>query len=242
MNTDPLCPPVSRRTAIGGVMAGTAALSLPGIVQADTSGPFLHGVASGDPDATSIVLWTRVTATGGVTLVGEIAGDPDFATIMARAELPTGPDSDHTVKWLAHGLAPGQAYYYRFKLGTAISPTGRARTLPTGRLDRLGIALASCSNYAFGYFNAYETIAHDPSVDFVLHTGDYIYEYGHDGWGDDVASTIGRRHDPAHEIVSLSDYRRRHAQYKTDAGAQAMHAAHTFLACWDDHESANNPW
>lgn len=242
MNTDPLCPTVSRRTAIGGVVAGTAFLSLPAIAQAENSGPFRHGVASGDPDATSVVLWTRVTATGDVKLVVEIARDPDFTTITAQAEFPTGPESDHTAKWLARGLAPGEAYYYRFRLGTAVSPTGRARTLPTGSLDRLGIALASCSNYAFGYFNAYETIAHDPSVDFVLHTGDYIYEYGHDGWGDEVARTIGRRHDPAHEIVSLSDYRCRHAQYKTDAGSQAMHAAHTLLACWDDHESANNPW
>lgn len=228
--------------AIGGVVAGTTALSLPGMAQAEDSGPFRHGVASGDPDATSVVLWTRVTATGDVTLVGEIAHDPDFTTISAQAELSTGPESDHTAKWLARGLAPGEVYYYRFRFGSAVSPTGRARTLPTGSLERLGIALASCSNFAFGYFNAYETIAHDPSVDFVLHTGDYIYEYGQDGWGDDVARSLGRRHDPAHEIFSLSDYRRRHAQYKTDAGAQAMHAAHTFLACWDDHESANNPW
>ena len=114
--------------------------------------------------------------------------------------------------------------------------------MPTGSLDRLGIALASCSNYAFGHFNAYEAMARDASIDFVLHTGDYIYEYGHGSWGDNVARTIGRRHDPAHEIVSLSDYRRRFAQYRTDTGAQAMHAAHSFMACWDDHESTNNPW
>lgn len=209
---------------------------------AATDGPFRHGVASGDPDATSVVLWTRVTTSGDVTLVGEVAHDPDFTAITASTQLPTGPDRDHTVKWLAHGLEAGQTYYYRFRLGGAVSPTGRARTLPSGKLDRLGIALASCSNFAFGYFNAYEAIARDPAVDFVLHTGDYIYEYGQDGWGDEAGKALGRRHDPAHEITSLSDYRRRHAQYKTDAGAQAMHAAHTFLACWDDHESANNPW
>jgi alkaline phosphatase D len=136
----------------------------------------------------------------------------------------------------------GGTWYYRFRVDSEVSPTGRARTLPTGRLDRLGIALASCSNFAFGYFNAYEAIAHDAAVDLVLHTGDYIYEYGQDGWGDETARALDRRHDPAHEIVSLSDYRRRHAQYKSDAGAQAMHAAHSFIACWDDHESANNPW
>lgn len=238
----PLQSPITRRTTLGSLAAGTAALSLPDIAWAGNAGPFRHGVASGDPDANSVVLWTRVTTSGDVTLVGEIAADLAFTVIAARAEIVTGPDRDHTVKWLASGLQPGRTYFYRFRLDNETSPVGRARTLPAGRLDRLGIALASCSNYAFGYFNAYEAIAHDPAVDFVLHTGDYIYEYGQDGWGDDAARKLGRRHDPAHEIVSLSDYRRRHAQYKTDAGAQAMHAAHTFMACWDDHESANNPW
>ncbi len=238
----PFAKPLSRRTTLGSLAAGTAALALPDVALAAPDGPFRHGVASGDPDATSVVLWTRVTTSGDVTLVGEVARDPDFASITLRTEIATGPDRDHTVKWLARGLEPGQTYYYRFRLDGEASSTGRARTLPTGRLDRLGIALASCSNYAFGYFNAYEAIAHDAAVDFVLHTGDYIYEYGQDGWGDGAAQSLDRRHDPAHEIVSLSDYRRRHAQYKTDAGAQAMHAAHTFMACWDDHESANNPW
>ena len=233
---------ITRRTTLGSLAAGTAALSWPGIARAAPDGPFRHGVASGDPDATSVVLWTRVTTSGDVTLVCEVAQDPDYARIVMTTEIATGPERDHTAKWLARGLEPGQTYYYRFRLDSETSPVGRARTLPTGRLDRLGIALASCSNYVFGYFNAYEAIAHDPAVDFVLHTGDYIYEYGQDGWGDEAGKALGRRHDPAHEIVSLSDYRRRHAQYKTDAGAQAMHAAHTFMACWDDHESANNPW
>lgn len=233
---------ITRRTTLGSLAAGAAALTLPNRARAANDGPFRHGVASGDPDATSIVLWTRATTSGEVTLIGEVAEDLAFTRITARTQITTGQDRDHTAKWLARGLQPGQTYYYRFRLNSEASPVGRARTLPQGRLDRLGIALASCSNYAFGHFNAYEAIAHDPAVDFVLHTGDYIYEYGQDGWGDAAARSLSRRHEPAHEIVSLSDYRRRHAQYKTDAGSQAMHAAHTFMACWDDHESANNPW
>ena len=238
----PIPMPITRRTTLGSLAAGTAALTFPRQARAVSYGPFRHGVASGDPDDASLVLWTRVTTSGEVTLTGEVAEDLGFTRIAARTEVTTGPDRDHTAKWLARGLQPGQTYYYRFRLDSETSPVGRARTLPLGRLDRLGIALASCSNYAFGHFNAYEAIAHDPAVDFVLHTGDYIYEYGQDGWGDAVARDLGRRHDPAHEIVSLSDYRRRHAQYKSDAGSQAMHSAHTFMACWDDHESANNPW
>jgi len=233
---------ISRRTALAGMALVPAAALLPLPLAAQEDGPFRHGVASGDPDATSVVLWTRVTTSGDVTLRCEVARDLAFTQIVATGEIATGPDQDHTAKWLATGLAPGETFYYRFWLDSSASPVGRARTLPVGSLDRLGIALASCSNYAFGHFNAYEAIARDAQVDFVLHTGDYIYEYGQDGWGDAVAQTLGRRHDPAHEIVSLADYRRRHAQYKTEAGSQAMHAAHTFMACWDDHESANNPW
>ena len=242
MTRNPLKHLLTRRSTLGSLAAGTAAIALTNAARADSGTPFRHGVASGDPGPTSVVLWTRVTTSGEVTVTGELAADPDFITIIQTIDLPTGPERDYTVKWCARGLAPGQVCYYRFRMNDALSPTGRARTLPTGPLDRLGIALASCSNYAFGYFNAYEAIARDAAVDFVLHTGDYIYEYGQDSWGDETARVLSRRHDPAREIVSLSDYRRRHAQYKSDAGAQAMHAAHTFMACWDDHESANNPW
>lgn len=231
------------------MLAGTGALALsglfPGIVLAgadDARRIFRHGVASGDPDATSVVIWTRATADLPLNVQWEVASDPQFVRIIRSGSFDTGPDRDFTVKVLVEGLPPGGIHFYRFRAAGEVSLVGRARTLARGRLDRLGIALASCSNFAFGYFNAYDAIARDPEVDFVLHTGDYIYEYGADQWGADVAHRIDRVHEPAHEIVSLADYRQRHAQYKTDGGAQAMHAAHSLLACWDDHESANNPW
>lgn len=237
---------VSRRALLAGLASAAAVMALPidALTAAATTSPiFRHGVASGDPDATSVVLWTRVTAQGPAEVRWELAGTPDFARVLKSGALTADAEGDFTVKVLATGLPAGGTFWYRFRLGDAVSTIGRARTLPEGRLEKLGIALASCSNYAFGFFNAYDAIARDPAIDFVLHTGDYIYEYGGpDGWGEDVARTIGRSHQPAHEIISLSDYRTRHAQYKTDAGLQAMHARHTLLACWDDHESANNPW
>jgi alkaline phosphatase D len=239
---------VTRRTTLAALVgfAGTSLLgTLPVRAQAQANvenSVFKHGVASGDPTHDSVVLWTRLTTTGEQQVQWQLARDLAFATVIKQGSFTTDAQRDHTVKLLADALEPGAVYYYRFLLGTAVSPVGRTRTLPRGKLDRLGIALASCSNYAFGFFNAYDAIASDANVDFVLHTGDYIYEYGQDGWGDEVAQTLGRRHAPAHEIVSLADYRTRHAQYKTDAGAQAMHSAHPLLACWDDHESANNPW
>ena len=204
---------------------------------------FQHGVASGDPAPDSVVLWTRVTTDQVAQPVSwRVASDPDFSDIIAEGEAISSADADHTVKVIPTGLEPGQTYFYQFVVETVSSPTGRTKTLPTENLDQLGVALVSCSNFAFGFFNAYAAIAEDKQIDLVLHTGDYIYEYGSDGWGHETANTIGRPHDPTHETVSLDDYRRRHAQYKTDAGSKAMHAAHPFVACWDDHESTNNPW
>lgn len=237
---------IARRALLCGMVGGAALAAMPRglLAHAAPANPtFRHGVASGDPDATSVVLWTHVTAKDRAEVAWELSATPDFADVVQSGTMTTDAGRDHTVKLLVRGLAPGGVYYYRFRLGEAVSPVGRARTLPEGRLDRLGIALASCSNFAFGFFNAYDAIARDPAIDYVLHTGDYIYEYGgDDSWGDAVARSIGRVHAPTHEIVSLADYRMRHAQYKTDAGAQAMHANHTLLACWDDHESTNNPW
>jgi alkaline phosphatase D len=210
--------------------------------QAAPSEVFRHGVASGDPDATSVVLWTRVTASAPVEVEWELAHDPAFTRPVQGGRVIAGPERDFTVKVLASGLTPGRRYHYRFRAFGEASPAGRTLTLPTGRLDRLGLALVSCSNYAFGFFNAYSAIARDAAVDLVLHTGDYIYEYAGDGWGSEVARRLSRVHQPAGEIVTLSDYRIRHAQYKTDAGSRAMLAAKPLLCCWDDHESANNPW
>ena len=203
-----------------------------------------HGVASGDPLTDSIVLWTRVTTDAdSETVHWELATDQVFSNVIRTGEAVANNAADHTVKVIVDGLEPGQTYFYRFRLDDGVSITGRTRTLPEGPVEKLGIALASCSNYAFGFFNAYDAIARDDAIDFVLHTGDYIYEYGGvEGWGHETATVIDRTHAPAHEIISLSDYRTRHAQYKSDAGSIAMHAAHPLIACWDDHESANNPW
>jgi alkaline phosphatase D len=114
--------------------------------------------------------------------------------------------------------------------------------LPAGRLDELVLAVVSCSNYPFGYFNVYEAIAEDDSIEFVVHLGDYIYEYDIEGYGAEPGKRLGRMHEPQHEILTLADYRTRHAQYKADPGSRAMHGRHPLIATWDDHESTNNPW
>jgi phosphodiesterase/alkaline phosphatase D-like protein len=96
--------------------------------------------------------------------------------------------------------------------------------------------------YGGGLFNVYDAIAKQPTLDAVLHLGDYIYEYGADGYGADIARKIGRIVEPSHEILTLTDYRQRHAQVKRDANMQAAHARAAFICVWDDHEVANDDW
>lgn len=204
---------------------------------------FAHGVASGDPDSDSVVLWTRISgATEATDVSWRISLDPDMDELVASGMTRTSADRDFTVKVVPTGLAPGQRHYYQFEaLGTA-SPVGRTMTLPDGRLDQLVIGVASCSNYPFGHFNGYEAIADDADIDIVIHLGDYIYEYDENGYGAEPGRRLDRVHEPRHEIVTLADYRTRHAQYKSDPGSLAMHAMHPLIHTWDDHESTNNPW
>ncbi|MGE0408069.1 MAG: alkaline phosphatase [Amphiplicatus sp.] len=239
-----------RRALTTALLAGAAACSpspkkTPYSAATDgAEGPFRHGVASGDPGARSIVLWTRATTDGAapVPLAFEIAADRGFSEILREGEAIAAPAADFTAKALVDGLDPGRIYYYRFRAGEAVSPIGRTRTLPEGQLDRAAFAIVSCSNYPFGYFNVYDLIARRDDLDAVIHLGDYIYENGVDGYGGDVGAALGRNHEPDHEIVTLADYRRRHAQYKADPASRAMHAAHPLIAIWDDHESANDSW
>jgi len=204
---------------------------------------FLHGIASGDPNTTSVVIWTRVSnSTRQTEVEWRVATDDQFADIVARGQFRTDASRDYTVKVVVDELSPGQQYFYQFDVAGIRSSVGRTKTLPVGHVDRMVLAVATCSNYPFGYFNGYEVIANDPTIDFVMHLGDYIYEYGTDDYGGETGRRIGRDHEPPHEILTLTDYRQRHAQYKTDSSSKAMHARHPMIVIWDDHESANNPW
>lgn len=232
----------TRREGLG-LLAGVAAAGVtPRAARSqDRHALFAHGVASGDPGPDSVVLWTRVSNAGrSAQVTWQIASDVRFGEILQSGEAEAAPDRDFTVKVVPQGLSPGRTYFYRFILGEESSPTGRTKTLPTGRLERLGVALMSCANFTLGYFSTYDAVAKDPAIDVVLHTGDYIYEYGND-----LAQRSPlylRPADPPHETVTLEDYRRRHATHKSDPHSQAMHAAHPMIAIWDDHETANDSW
>ena len=207
-------------------------------------GPFMHGVASGDPLQDRVILWTRVTmsAPGALTVNWELALDPNFGVIVATGQASTGPERDYTVKVDATGLKPATTYYYRFSVGGQASNPGRARTLPTGNVDQVRFAVFSCANFPAGYFNVYAHAARRDDIDFALHLGDYIYEYGRIGYASQLAIALDRESQPTHEILTLDDYRRRHAQYKTDPELRAVHATLSMIAVWDDHDLANNAW
>ena len=228
---------------VGAVIGGTVAI--PSAAAAEPV--FSHGVASGDPLPDAVVLWTRVTPTPDATpgsgqgpdveVTWEIASDPAFAAVVASGAAATGPGRDHTVKVDAGGLSPATTYFYRFSLAGAVSAVGITRTAPANdaAVSRLRFGVVSCSNWQHGYFAAYRYLAERGDLDAVLHLGDYVYEY--------AASADGpRQHLPANEMVSLADYRQRHAQYKTDEHLQRLHAIVPVIATWDDHEVANDAW
>lgn len=203
---------------------------------------FLHGVASGDPGSDSIVLWTRVTTEeiGLISVQWFVYDDFDAQAIVQKGVFWTGAARDHTVKIVSHGLSPSREYYYNFKVNDENSPTGRFKTLPEGSTEKFRIIVASCANFQNGFFNAYREISRQQDVDLLVHLGDYFYEYGPDGYGGAVGRRLGRVHEPPHELVTLSDYRTRHSQYKSEVELQEAHAAFAWICSWDDHEISNN--
>jgi alkaline phosphatase D len=224
------------------------------------SGVFGYGVASGDPTADAVVIWTRATpppgpgepaATPGsglgrpLEVRWEVAVDEEFRDVVRRGRITTTAHRDHTVKVDVRGLRTYTRYWYRFQAAGATSPVGRTRTAPDepGTLHALRLALVSCSNYTSGYFGAYASIGKRDDLDFVLHVGDYLYEYGNgeDRYGPD--SLVGvRDSEPATETIDLLGYRLRHALHKADDDLRLAHRQHPWITIFDDHEVTNNTW
>ncbi len=240
----------SRRTFLRNISLGTVVASASaGLTACGSNGPdmsvrFSHGVASGDPLSDRVILWTRIDtdSTQDIGVDWFIAEDRSLSNIIRSGTVNTGAASDYTVKVDATGLLPGRRYYYRFQCNGIASPTGSTKTLGVGNLTQVKLAVFSCSNYPAGYFNVYAEAAKLGDLDAALHLGDYIYEYARDGYASGDASALGRISDPANEIITLSDYRRRYAQYRSDADLQAVHASLPFITVWDDHELANDAW
>ncbi|WP_084420235.1 alkaline phosphatase D family protein [Henriciella litoralis] len=250
---------ISRRhfLGFGAGAAGLAACATSGDPLADNraafpgSVSFDHGVASGDPLSDRVILWSRVTpadeaTTAPIPVSVIVARDEAMTDIVSQAMTETSASRDFTVKFDIDGLAPATTYFYQFTAktssGDVTSPIARTKTSAASGTTPVKFAVVSCSNFPFGYFNVYEAIGKRSDLDAVLHLGDYIYEYGVDGYGGSEGKALGRNHEPVMEIVTLGDYRMRHAQYKRDPKLQAAHAVAPWICTWDDHESANNSY
>jgi alkaline phosphatase D len=210
--------------------------------------PFSLGVASGDPDARSVVLWTKLApqpmeADGGmpsqtVSVRWEIAEDDSMKKVVASGTAVATPQLGHSVHVTVRGLEPDRWYWYQFKVADAVSPVGRTRTLPAPDTlpETFKFAVASCQHYESGLFTAYEQMAQD-DVDLVFHLGDYIYEYPHH-----KGSRVVRQHNGPTDgkIKSLADYRQRYMLYRADPLLNKMHAQCPWFLTWDDHEFDNN--
>ncbi|MFF8949470.1 alkaline phosphatase D family protein [Streptomyces sp. NPDC014940] len=242
---------VVKAAAATAVLAGPLAAALPARA-ADQAPAFLHGVASGDPLPDGVLLWTRVTpvpeaipgsGVGPDTEVGwVVARDKAFTDVVAKGSTTARAESDHTVKADIRGLAPATDYWFRFTAGGTDSPVARTRTAPAAdaAVSSLRFGVVSCANWEAGYFAAYRHLAARNDLDAWLHLGDYIYEYKSGEYA--ARGTVVRPHAPANEILTLADYRTRHAKYKTDPDLQALHLKAPVIAIWDDHEFADNAW
>ncbi len=249
---------LARRSLLvaGAAGAGTLALGAnAGVATAAARNRYFHhGVASGDPHPDSVVLWTRVTPTAAstpgsrkgpdVVVRWEVARDRAFSTVVAKGRQSTGPARDHTVKVEAGGLRPGTAYFYRFSYDGVTSRVGRTQTAPAHNADpgNLRFGVVSCANLQAGWFSPYRHLAARNDLDAVIHLGDYLYEYAPGRYGYGNSNQDIRSHVPAREMVSLGDYRQRHAQYKQDPDLQDLHAKYPFIVTWDDHEVTNDAY
>ncbi|HEY3966074.1 MAG TPA: alkaline phosphatase D family protein [Planctomycetaceae bacterium] len=210
--------------------------------------PFSLGVASGDPDSTSVVLWTKLAPRpldpdGGmkpetVAVAWEVAEDEAMTKVVARGAAIATPQLGHAVHVEVGGLKPDRWYSYRFLCGDAVSPVGRTRTFPVHEYEaqRLKFAFASCQNYEQGHYTAYAQMAQD-DLDVVFHLGDYIYEYPSREMSRAVRQHTGPKDG---KIKTLDDYRGRHSQYRSDPLLNGMHALCPWFVTWDDHEFDNN--
>ncbi|WP_336010679.1 alkaline phosphatase D family protein [Acinetobacter calcoaceticus] len=246
---------ISRRELIQKSLFGFGALSLPVAFTGCNDGSddesteaqadFLHGVASGDPLQDKVILWTRLTPvdlSARLKVMWEIATDNQFKQNLKTGMVETTKTDDFTVKVDAAGLQANTIYYYRFRFGNKISSVGQTKTLPIST-NKVSFAVCSCSNYPAGYFYVYREMAKQ-NVDVIIHLGDYIYEYGADGYAAEDAEKLGRTlpTDNNKEIIKLEDYRKRYALYRQDKDLQVAHQRHPFIVIWDDHELANDTW
>ncbi|MCR9180478.1 MAG: alkaline phosphatase D family protein [Erythrobacteraceae bacterium] len=236
-------PSALTRRGLFTLAGASAALAAAPLAARSFGTGFTHGVASGEPGQNSVLLWARYVGEQSTDLAWQVSESEDFSAPVAEGSVSASDSRDWCAKGIASGLQPGRWYFYRFIApdGTT-SPIGRTRTLPEAGAQGFRLAVFSCSNFGFGWFNAYGHAAEANDADLAVHLGDYIYEYGAGTYPDPAQTNGDRVLAPASEIVTLTDYRLRYATYRADPDLQRLHQVLPMIAVWDDHESANDSW
>ncbi|WP_223580776.1 alkaline phosphatase D family protein [Sphingobacterium sp. GVS05A] len=210
------------------------------------NGGFESGVASFDPSATGVIIWTRYSVETDAEITWEISKENSFSEILRRGQVKADATNDFTLAIDVQNIASNTKYYYRFYNAKTkeASVVGETLTLPakTDNVNEVKMAVVSCSNFPAGLFNVYGAIAKS-EADIVVHLGDYIYEYAPGQYGTNpYTNELGRAHKPAKEIVNLIDYRERYRQYRSDKNLQLLHQKKPFICVWDDHELTDNAY
>ncbi len=224
---------------------------------------FPQGVASGDPDAHSVILWTRRPYAEGSRqlLTVEVAEDEAFRRVVAHAEAPVSSAADWTARVLIAGLEPARVYWYRFTDSDGNgSRIGRTITAPLPDDPRaVNFAFVSCQDVNEGKLNAYRRMIHEderaPAAEqlgFVLHLGDFIYEVVE--YPDEVKTRYDRtiyevaRIPDGHKVanfhipLTVEGYRAIYKGYLADPDLQDARARWPFVAIWDNHEFSWMGW
>ncbi len=208
--------------------------------------PFTLGVASGDPTAEGIVLWTRLApnpvspnslGNDAIPVDWRVASGPDMLNVVAQGSARASSQLAHSVHVEVNGLQSGADYFYQFNVGTEESPVGHFRTAPPPNhlVNEIRFAFATCQDWPSGYYTAYRDMLQS-DLDLVFHLGDYTYEYAihSSNRGTPLPAAFKRA------CENLETYRLRHTLYKLDPDLQAVHARFPFVVIWDDHEVAND--
>ena len=224
---------------------------------------FPQGVASGDPDPHSVILWTRRPFANGTRqlLTVEVAEDQTFRRVIAHARVPVSSAADWTARVLIGGLRPARTYWYRFTDTDGNgSRVGRTITAPMPNDPRtVNFAFVSCQSVNEGKLNGYRRMIYederapaDQQLDFVLHLGDFIYEVVE--YPDEVKTRYDRtvyevaRIPDGHKVgnfhipLTVDGYRAVYQGYLADPDLQDARARWPFVAMWDNHEFSWQGW
>jgi alkaline phosphatase D len=215
---------------------------------------FEYGVASGDPLSDRVIIWTRLTPpdetlTQDFNVNWEVSTNIDFTNIVKSGSAITNKNIDFTVKIDVEGLSENTKYFYRFFIintqnVTFTSVIGQTKTLAksSSSIENLKLAVVSGQDFQQGYFYVYREINKLKNLDAILHLGDYIFEFNASefaGFDSKLWQPVAKRVEtlePKTELITIDDYRKRYATYRTDSDLKEAHRLHPFIHIWDDHE------